>query len=80
MITVGWFNFLLVEVETCARAMMNKNSLTYRFLRGYAIGFAIAGSLYILPQVATIAQLFLGISLGTLGWTWLKNIAESNKK
>tara|TARA_R100000008_G_C3531691_1_gene139643 strand:+ start:512 stop:691 length:180 start_codon:yes stop_codon:yes gene_type:complete len=59
---------------------MNKNSLTYRFLRGYAIGFAIAGTLHILPQTHAIAQLFLGISLGTLGWVWLKNKAESNKK
>ena len=51
---------------------MNKNSLTYRFLRGYAIGFAIAGTLHILPQTHAIAQLLLGVSLGTLGYVWYK--------
>mgnify|MGYP003654142735 CR=1 FL=1 len=59
---------------------MNKNSLTYRFLRGYLIGFAIAGILIALPQVGTVAQLFLGLAAGVVGWTWLKNKAESNKK
>ena len=51
---------------------MNKDSLTYRFLRGYLIGFAIAGSLYILPAVHTVAQLALGVAIGIVGATWLK--------
>lgn len=56
---------------------MNKNSLTYRFLRGYLIGFAVAGTLYILPEVGMLAQLVLGISIGTVGWVWLKSMGEN---
>jgi len=59
---------------------MNKNSLTYRFLRGYLIGFAIVSMYHILPQVGAIPQLLLGVSIGALGWTWLINVSESNKK
>ena len=55
---------------------MDKNSLTYRFLKGYMIGFAIAGGLYILPAVGTMAQLLLGVAIGVVGWTWLKNLRE----
>ena len=51
---------------------MNKDSITYRLLRGYLIGFALAGSLIALPQVGTIAQLFLGLAAGVVGWTWYK--------
>ena len=51
---------------------MNKDSLTYRFLRGYLLGFATAGSLYILPAVHTAAQFLLGVSIGVVGWAWLK--------
>ena len=49
-------------------------------MRGYLIGFAIAGALYILPQVGTIAQVFLGMSAGVVGWTYVKNMSESNNK
>jgi hypothetical protein len=59
---------------------MNKNSLTYRFLRGYLIGFAIAGTVYILPQVHEFMQLLLGLSIGVVGWVHVLESAESNKK
>ena len=65
-----------MEIEKDWR-VMNKNSLVYRFLRGYMIGFAIAGSIYILPAVGTLAQLLLGISIGAVSWTWLKGLGES---
>ena len=55
---------------------MDKNSLTYRFLKGYMLGFAIAGGLYLLPAVGTIAQLLLGVSVGIVSWTWLKNMRD----
>jgi len=59
---------------------MNENSLTYRFFRGYLLGFMLAGSLFILPQVGVIPQLLLGLSMGVVGSTWLKKRSESNKK
>ena len=61
-----------MEIETVPRTTMNKDSITYRLLRGYLIGFALAGSLIALPQVGTIAQLFLGLAAGVVGWTWYK--------
>ena len=64
-----------MELEKDRRAM-NKNSLTYRFLRGYMIGFAIAGTLYMLPLVNPLAQLALGISISVVSWTWLKGLGE----
>ena len=51
---------------------MNKNSLTYRFLRGYAIGVALAGTLYILPHIGTLFQLLFGVSIGILAHRWYK--------
>jgi hypothetical protein len=51
---------------------MDKNSLTYRFLRGYLIGFGIAGAWYILPSVGFFMQALLGLSLGVVGIAWWK--------
>jgi len=51
---------------------MNKDSLTYRFFRGYLLGFMLAGSLFILPQVGVIPQFLLGLSIGVVGWSWYK--------
>ncbi len=65
-----------MEIEK-DRRVMNKNSITYRFSRGYLIGFAIAGTLYILPMVSSVAQVVLGISMGIVSWTWLKGLGEN---
>ena len=51
---------------------MNKASLTYKFTSGYLLGTAVVCVLHVLPQFPSVAQFLLGVSIGVVGWTWLK--------
>ena len=59
---------------------MDKNNWLYRLSRAYLIGVGIGGAIVSLTMMPMLANAGVGFALGIVGWTWYKNMLESNNK
>ncbi len=59
---------------------MNTEHWLYRLSRAYLIGVGIGGAMVSLTMMPMLANVGVGFAAGIVGWTWYKNMLESNNK
>ena len=57
---------------------MTKDDWLYRLSRAYLIGVALGGMLVSLTLMPVLANAGVGLAVGIVGWTHLKNMSENN--